>query len=214
MPAKSAPPGHRDPRVDAYIAKAAPFAVPVLEHIRAAMHAACPELDETMKWSRPFFELDGRVFAGMSAFKAHCALHFWRGGGEAVAQVKASEDEAMGQFGRVASVADLPSAAALRKIIASTVKEVRATRASAAAAPPAPKRGPRVAPGVPDDLAAALEAQPAAARHFAAFSPSQQGEYVAWIVEAKREATRAARVAQAAEWIAEGKKRNWKYERC
>ena len=213
MPAKPAPPGHRDPRVDAYIAKAPPFAVPVLEHIRAAMHAACPDLDETMKWSRPFFELDGRVFAGMSAFKAHCALHFWRGGGETVAAVEASDDPAMGQFGRIASVADLPTAAALRKIIAATAGEMRAARESTAAAP-APKRTPRVAPGVPDDLAAALTAQPAAARHFAAFSPSQQAEYVGWIAEAKREATRAARVAQAVEWIAEGKKRNWKYERC
>ena len=215
MPAPSAAPGRRDPRVDAYIAKAPPFAVPVLEHIRAAMHAACPELDETMKWSRPFFELDGRVFAGMSAFKAHCALHFWRGGGEAVAAVEAaSDDPAMGQFGRIASVADLPSAAALRQLVAATAKEVRATRASSATAAPAPKSAPRAAPAVPEDLAAALRAQPAAATHFAAFSPSQQREYVDWIVEAKREATRASRVAQAVEWIAEGKKRNWKYAGC
>jgi hypothetical protein len=32
-----------------------------------------------------------------------------------------------------------------------------------------------------------------------------------WIVEAKREQTRGRRVAQAIEWLAEGKPRHWKY---
>ena len=206
--------GHRDPRVDAYIAKAPPFAVPVLEHIRAAMHAGCPELVETIKWSRPFFELDGRVFAGMSAFKAHCKLILWRRGSGMEAGTDADGEADMGQFGRIESLADLPSAAALRKLVVATVKDVRAAREAVAEASPAPRRAARPAPSVPDDFAAALRAQRAAKAFFDAFTPSQQHEYVDWIVEAKRDATRAARIAQAVEWIAEGKKRNWKYESC
>jgi uncharacterized protein YdeI (YjbR/CyaY-like superfamily) len=211
MPAKNSAPGLRDPRVDAYIAKAPPFAVPILEHVRAAMHAACPELDETMKWSRPFFELDGRVFAGMAAFKAHCAVNFWRGRGEPAEAIEAPAGTAMARFGHVESLADLPSAAALRKLVAAAAKEVRAKHESAAPASAAVKRTPRPPPTLPDDLATALRTTPTARKGFDAFTPGQQREYVEWIVEARRAATRAARIAQAVEWMAEGKTRNWKY---
>ncbi len=44
-----------DPRVDAYIARSAAFAQPVLLHLRATVHAACPGVQETIKWGMPFF---------------------------------------------------------------------------------------------------------------------------------------------------------------
>jgi len=212
MPSSKAPAASaRDPRVDAYIAEAGAFAREPLEHIRDAMHAALPDVTEAIKWGHPFFLLEGRPFANMAAFKAHCSLGFWRGGRPIAQEAAGPRDKAMGQFGRVESLADLPKAAALRKLIV----EARAAWAAAidekASAPPAPKPK-REAPEVPDDLAAALP--PAARQVFDAFTPSQQREYVDWIVEAKREATRASRVAQAAEWIAEGKTRNWKYQNC
>ena len=207
----------RDPRVDAYIAAAPLFARPVLEHVRSVMHAALPELTEDIKWSHPFYLLDGKPFANMAAFKAHCSLGFWRSGkpiAEAAAQASASPRErAMGQFGRLESVADLPSAAALRKVVVDAKAAFLAAQESRAAAPPAPRTA-REAPAVPDDLAAALRASRPAQKAFAAFTPSQQREYVDWIVEAKREATRESRIAQAVEWIAEGKTRNWKYQAC
>jgi len=203
----------RDTRVDDYIAQAAPFAHAPLAHIREAMHAALPDLTEAIKWSRPFFLLEGRPFANMAAFKAHCSLGFWKGGRPIAEDAAGPRDKAMGQFGRIESLADLPKAAALRKLIV----EARAAWAAAidekASAPPAPKTR-REAPALPDDLAAALRAQRGARQAFDAFTPSQQREYVEWIVEARREATRASRIAQAAEWIAEGKTRNWKYQNC
>ena len=212
MPSPKTSAGARDPRVDDYIAKAAPFAHAPLAHIRDAMHAALPDVTEAIKWSHPFFLLDGRPFANMAAFKAHASLGFWRGG-RPVAEAAAGErEQAMGQFGRIESVADLPKAAALRKLIV----EARAAWAAAiedkAGAPP-PKPS-RAAPAVPDDFAAALRATTGARQCYDAFTPSQQAEYVDWIVEAKREATRASRIAQAVEWIAEGKTRNWKYQAC
>ena len=203
----------RDPRVDDYIAKAAPFAHAPMAHIREAMHAALPDVTEAVKWSHPFFLLDGRPFANMAAFKAHCSLGFWKGGRPIAQEAAGPRDKAMGQFGRIESLADLPKAAALRKLIV----EARAAWAAAiddkAGAPPVPKVK-RAAPALPDDLAAALRAQSGARKIFDAFTPTQQREYVEWIVEAKHEATRASRVAQAAEWIAEGKTRNWKYQNC
>ena len=210
---KSAAQGARDPRVDDYIASAAPFAREPMEFVRDAMHAALPDVTESIKWSHPFFLLDGRPFANMAAFKAHCSLGFWRGGRPIAEAVAGEREKAMGQFGRIESLADLPKAAALRKLIV----EARAAWAAAidekAGAPPAPK-AKREAPALPDDLAAALGPRSAARKIFDAFTPTQQREYVEWIVEAKREATRASRVAQAAEWIAEGKTRNWKYQNC
>jgi uncharacterized protein YdeI (YjbR/CyaY-like superfamily) len=202
-----------DPRVDDYIARAAPFAHAPLAHIREAMHAALPDVTEAIKWSHPFFLLEGRPFANMAAFKAHCSLGFWKAGRPIAEDAAGPRDKAMGQFGRIESLADLPKAAALRKLIV----EARAAWAAGiddkASAPPAPKTR-REAPALPDDLAAALQAQPGARQAFDAFTPSQQREYVEWIVEAKREATRASRIAQATEWIAEGKTRNWKYQNC
>ena len=213
MPSTKAPASARDPRVDDYIAKSAPFAREPLEHVRAAMHAALPDVTEAIKWSHPFFLLDGRPFANMAAFKAHCSLGFWRGGKPIAEEVAGERDKAMGQFGRIESLADLPKAAALRKLIVDARKAWTEAHEERASAPPAPKPR-RELPPVPDDLAAALRAQSGARKIFDGFTPSQQHEYVDWIVEARREATRASRVAQAVEWIAEGKTRNWKYQAC
>ena len=213
MPSSKAAPGARDPRVDEYIANAAPFARPPLEHVRAAMHAALPDVAEAIKWSHPFYLLDGKPFANMAAFKAHCSLGFWKGGRPVAEDAAGPRDKAMGQFGRIESLADLPSAAALRKLIVTARAAWLAEKEEKSSAPPAPKPR-REAPPLPDDLAAALRARSGARQRFDAFTPSQQREYVEWIVEAKREATRASRIAQAAEWIDEGKTRNWKYQDC
>ena len=213
MPASKPSTGARDPRVDDYIAKSAPFAHAPLAHIRDAMHAALPDVTEAIKWSHPFFLLDGRPFANRAAFKAHCSLGFWRGGRPIADEAAGEREQAMGQFGRVESLADLPQAAALRKLIVQARAVWAAALDEKAAAPPAPK-AKRAAPAVPDDFAAALRAASGARRRYDAFTPSQQAEYVDWIVQARREATRAARIAQAVDWIAEGKTRNWKYQAC
>ena len=213
MPSSEAPTGARDPRVDEYIAQAAPFARAPMEHVRAAMHAALPDVTEAIKWSHPFYLLDGRPFASMAAFKAHCSLGFWKGGKPVAEAAAGPRDKAMGQFGRIESLADLPKAAALRKLIVEARVAWLSDKEEKASAPPAP-RPKREAPAVPDDLAAALQAQSGARQRFDAFTPTQQREYVEWIVEARREATRQSRIAQAVEWIAEGKTRNWKYQNC
>jgi uncharacterized protein YdeI (YjbR/CyaY-like superfamily) len=213
MPSSRTSPAARDPRVDDYIAKAATFAQAPLQHVREAMHAALPDVTEAIKWGHPFFLLDGRPFANMAAFKAHCSLGFWRGGRPIAEEAAGEREKAMGQFGRVESLADLPKAAALRKLIVEARAAWEAAIEEKAGTPTAPKPK-REAPALPDDFAAALRAQSGARKRFDAFTASQQHEYVDWIVEARREATRASRIAQAVEWIAEGKTRNWKYQAC
>lgn len=195
-----------DPRVDAYIARQADFARPILEYLREVVHAACPEGEEAMKWSSPTFMYHGQMLAGMAAFKAHATFGFWKGG--LVTGDTPEMMSAMGQFGRLTSIDDLPERmvleALIRKAMALTDDGVKAPR-NKHAKPPFT---------VPDDLRAALDGHAAAAATFDGFPPSSQREYVEWITEAKREETRAKRVAQTVEWLAEGKRRNWKYENC
>jgi uncharacterized protein YdeI (YjbR/CyaY-like superfamily) len=196
-----------DPRVDAYIAKAAPFARPILAHLRHTVHAACPDVEETLKWSMPFFVYRGSNLCHMAAFKAHCAFGFWRGK-EIPGLDPQGEANAMGNLGRVLSLDDLPPKRRLTGFIKTAMK-----LAESGAKPVRTAATKRAALEMPADFAAALAAHPAASRGYEAFAPSAQLDYLEWILEAKRDATRAARIATAVEWIAEGKTRNWKYVR-
>ncbi|WP_404335272.1 YdeI/OmpD-associated family protein [Sphingomonas sp. MMS12-HWE2-04] len=193
----------RDPRVDAYIAAKTPFAQPILAWLRDRVHAACPAVEETIKWSMPFFVHKGRPLANMAAFKAHASFGFWdrqgRGGGK--------EGEAMGQYGRITSLEDLPDAATLEA-------EIAAAAAAAESAPARPRRAAAAESEIPSELAAALTEDAAARATFEGFPPSCRREYCTWIAEAKRPETRARRVADAVGWMREGKRRNWKYEAC
>lgn len=196
------------PDVDRYIANAAPFAQPILERVRAAFHKAHPDVTETMKWSVPHFEYKG-VLGNMVAFKQHASFGFWKRRlmSDPHGILPAEGDTSMGGS-RYASVQDLPS----EKIIVEYVRQAIRLNEEGVKV----ERAPRVERGeaeVPDDLAAALKKSPAAKKTFAAFSPSHRREYVEWITDAKQEATRQKRLTQAIEWIAEGKSRNWKYER-
>jgi hypothetical protein len=197
-----------DPRVGAYVAKAAPFAQPILKTLRAAVHAACPDVEETVKWGMPAFVTNGRILCGMAAFKAHATFGFWHQGMQAV--TGAGSSGMIGALGRITSPSDLPPAKTLRAWLRKAVE----LNTSGEPARPRPKRKPAGPVAVPADLAAALKKNPKASEAFAAFRPSHRKEYVEWITEAKREETRARRLATAVEWIAQGKARNWKYENC
>ena len=195
-----------DPRIDAYIARQAEFARPILDHLRAAIHAACPEAEETLKWGMPTFMYKGEILATMAAFKEHATFGFWRGS-EVLGEAEQKLD-AMGQFGRLRSIADLPGPDMLKALIA------KAMALTDSGVKPVRNKSSKGDFSVPEDLKSALEANPAASACFAGFPPSCRREYVDWVTEAKRPETRAKRIGQAVEWIAEGKKRNWKYENC
>jgi uncharacterized protein YdeI (YjbR/CyaY-like superfamily) len=194
----------RDPRIDAYIAKAQPFARPILEKIRERVHAVVPDCEETLKWSAPAFTRGGANLIIMAAFKAHAALNFWRGGEIGEGSAKAG---AMGQFGRLTSVDDLPTN--LDELIVEA-----AALAATVPAPRKPKSEPKAAVDLHPEFAAALNANPAAKATLDGFPPGARRDYLEWIAEAKQDATRAKRIATAVEWLAEGKKRHWKYEKC
>ena len=196
-----------DPRVEAYIDKSRDFAKPILKHIRKLVHEACPETIETMKWSLPHFDYKG-MLCSMAAFKEHCAFGFWK---QSLLEQSAfpAEKTAMGSFGRITSVKDLPDDKTMKKFIAEAVKlnddGVKIARTVS-------KEKKKLV--VPDILLEALASNDSAAETFNNFPYSKKKEYVEWITEAKTDATRDKRLGTTIEWLAEGKARNWKYEKC
>ena len=200
-----------DARIDTYIAQAGEFARPILQHLRALVHQGCPAAEETMKWSMPCFQHASKILCIFGAFKEHCTVSFWHQDMAAVIAHDGGKSEAaMGQFGRITSLSDLPADRTLLSYIAQAAKLNESGKP--ARARPAPRT--KTEPGVPDDLAALLRKNQKAAKTFAGFSPSHRREYLEWITEAKREETRQKRLATTLEWLAEGKKRNWRYENC
>lgn len=196
----------RDPRIDAYIERAAPFAQPILAHVRELVHEACPDVEETIKWGMPTFVHTGGILCGMAAFKQHASFGFWK---HALVVGEGEPRDGMGSYGKLASLKDLPP----KKTLLAHVRKAM-TLNEDGVKPRSRKAAPKPPPETPADLAAALGKNRAAKATFDAFPPSCKRDYVEWIVEAKREETRAKRLVQAVEWMAEGKRRNWKYERC
>jgi len=202
-----------DPRIDAYIEKAAPFAQPILAHLRKLVHQACPRITESVKWGMPFFIQQNVILCHMAAFKQHCAFGFW---GKEMQKVLAKDglksSEAMGTLGRIASLKALPPDKVLLDYLrqaADLVESGERTKSldSRVKRKPKPLR-------IPPELTAALKKNKLAAKAFTGFSPSKRREYAEWIAEAKRPETKQQRLAQAVAWIAQGKSRNWKYENC
>lgn len=174
--------------------------------MRARVHAAAPEAEEAIKWGAPAFTLNGKILLMMAAFKAHAAVNFWRGqeiGGDS------AKGGAMGQFGRLTTLEDLPHDARLDALI-----KQAATLAMAAPTPRKPRTAPKPPPTMHPDFAAALANAPKAKAALDSFPPSAQRDYLEWISEAKQDTTRQKRIATAIEWLEEGKRRHWKYQNC
>ena len=192
----------REPRIDVYIAKAQPFARPILEKVRERVHAVVPDIEEGMKWSVPTYLRNGKIVLGTAAFKAHAIVNFWRG------QELGFDTQggAMGQLGKLTDVGQLPPNLDEMIATAAALSETRAPRK--------PKHPPKRPVEVHPEFAEALAKAPKAKAALNGFSPSAQREYLEWIAEAKQDATRQKRIDTAVEWLSEGKKRNWKYENC
>jgi|SRR5579862_1970073 len=196
--------GKKDPRVDIYIAKARDFAQPILVEIRERVHAACPDCEETMRWSSPSFMYLG-LMCGMAAFKEHVIFGFWKG--PLVLGERAEEDGAAGAFRtKLTKLSDLGP----KKAMAANIKKAMALNEKGVTLPRGP-RNDRSPAAVPDDLAAALKKNRKALAAFDKFPPSHRREYIEWLTDAKKEETRARRLQTAIAQIAEGKPQNWKY---
>lgn len=201
-----------DKRIDAYIAKAQPFAQPVLEHIRAVVHIACPGVEETIKWGFPHFEYSGAILCYMASFKQHCSFGFWKASimkdPNKILHIK--EKTSMGDFNKICSLKDLPT----DKIFIAYIKQAAKLNEDGVALPSKAKSATTANPvEIPEYILKALKKNKKAFEVFNAFAPSHRKEYLQWIIEAKTESTRNKRMETMIKWLQEGKSRNWKYER-
>jgi len=199
-----------DPRIDAYIEKAAPFAQPILNHIRALIHEHCPDIQENIKWGFPHFDYKGKSHFSLASFKQHCAFGFWLAGAmkDPKGILQLEEKSAMGSLGKITALKDLPS----DKIFATYLKESIRLADEGIKVPKAPKKAEAPPMEVPEAFRKALAKNKKAQAVFEQFAPSHRKEYLEWISEAKREETRTKRIEQAIAWMAEGKPRHWKYQ--
>ncbi len=195
----------KDPRVDAYIAAKGDFAKPILSHLRELIHTRLPDVAEDIKWSMPAFIYKGRPLANMAAFKAHAAFGFWNRQELKTGQ----EGDAMGQYGRITSRDTMPDDAILLDALDKAVAMI-----DAGVKPQRAVRKPKPEVEVPAALVAALAGDAAASAKWDAFPPGCRREYCEWIAEAKRDETRAKRIATTIAQTREGKRMNWKYENC
>lgn len=214
MPQNPNPDSAFNPQVDLYIAKAKPFAQPILHHLRSLVHQACPGVQETIKWSRPFFEFKGQILGNMSAFNAHCSFGFWgQEIGAVLREAEVVQDEGMGSLGKITAIEDLPS----KKQMLSFLKQAKTFIESGVYTSPIAARNkvvkaPKPQLPTPPEFAAALQSNPQAHQTFSNFAPSCQREYLEWFAEAKQPATKEKRIHQAIQWLNEGKQRHWKYQ--
>lgn len=204
--------GKKDKAIDAYIAKSADFAKPILNHLRELVHKACPDAEEKMKWSFPHFDYKGDMLCSMAAFKQHASFGFWKAAlmKDPALLETAKSEVAMGHLGRITSLKDLPA----DKKLTAWVKEAMALNDKGIKVPAKPKSAEKKELEVPDYFVKALAKNKQAQKVWDAFAYSHKKEYLQWITEAKTAPTRDKRIATTLEWVAEGKKRNWKYENC
>ena len=199
----------KNKEVDTYIAKAQPFAQPILTHIRKLIHTACPDVEEKIKWGFPNFDYKG-VFCNMAGFKEHCSFGFWKGNLIKDTHNIFSKDQGMGNLGKITTLKDLPS----DKILISYIKQAVELNDKGVKRKVKPKAAPNTKElTIPTYVTKALAKNKKAAQAFEAFSYSHKKEYVEWFEEAKTEETRNKRLETALEWMAEGKSRNWKYQK-
>ena len=200
--------GKNDKRVDAYIIKSADFAKPILSHLRELVHVACPDVEETMKWSFPHFDYKG-MMCSMASFKHHCAFTFWKASlmSDKKRIFADVTEKAMGHLGQIQRLADLPS----DKVMIAYIEEAAELNDKGVKLPSKARASVKKKLRIPASITAALKKNTKAMLTFEAFSNSHKNEYVEWIAEAKTEQTRSKRLATMLEWLAEGKSRNWEY---
>jgi uncharacterized protein YdeI (YjbR/CyaY-like superfamily) len=192
-----------DKRIDAYVAKSADFARPVLTRLRELIHEFCPDCEETVKWSSPTFMYGGSIMCGIVAFKERCVLHFWKG---PLIVAEGQKDDNWEKLNSLTTVSDIPP----KKVVGAYIKKAMELNEAGAKVPKRPAK-PKKELVIPEAFMAAIKKNKKALATYEKFSPSHKREYIEWISDAKAEATRDRRITQAVEWMAEGKPRNWKY---
>lgn len=199
-----------NPRVDAYLASSAEFARPIMTHLRELIHRRCPAVVEEIRWGIPHFDYAGDMMCVFAAHRAHCSFTFLKESimSDPRLQQNPGLPAAKRYMGRLASLENLPRDGELIALIGEAM-QLNEQGIKVAPRPPKPPAQLEIHP----EFSQALADNAAAQAIFDKQSPSFRKEYLVWINDAKTEATRSKRIAESLEWIAEGKRRFWKYQK-
>ncbi len=150
------------------------------------------------------------ILCSMASFKQHCSFGFWK-----AALMKDYDklfstvgETAMGHFGKLSKLSDLPS----DKVLVAYIKEAAELNEEGISIKKKPVSAAKKELKVPSYFTAVLKKNKKAQTTFDNFNYSHKKDYIEWITEAKTEETRNKRMATTLEWLREGKARNWKYE--
>ena len=199
-----------NPKFDEYYAKSADFAKPIMEYLRQIIHETCPDVEEVIKWGIPHFDYHGDMMCIFAAYKNHCSFSIWKAALMTNPKLKENikPEQTMGNMDKIKSLSDLPD----KETLIAYVKEAMALNENGIKIVKPKSEKPKVIQ-VPDYFSEILEGAPLVKAIFESKSPSFRKDYLVWIIDAKTEASRQARIEQALEWIAEGKGRFWKYNK-
>jgi uncharacterized protein YdeI (YjbR/CyaY-like superfamily) len=198
----------RQSKFEAYADQLPDFAIPIFGHLRALVHATCPQVSEEVKWSIPHFVHGGENLCIFAAYAKHCSFSFAKDSLMADPRLKSSAARPAAKrfMGRLTTLSDLPP----DDDLAAWIAEAMSLNDRGIKLPPRQSDGSKPVE-VPQAFTDALAANPAAKAVFDTKSPSFRKEYNVWIGDAKTDATRQKRIGEALTWIAEGKGRFWKY---
>lgn len=193
--------------VTGYINKSEEFAKPILEYWRKIVHKTCPDVAEAIKWGIPHFDYKGDFMCVMASYKAHCSFTFIKAEIMKDERLKESKQFKPVQrfLGKITNLKDLPT----EKEFVSMLKEAMALNEKGVKVVAEKSDKPKILE-TPDYLLKALKQNPKAKEVFESKSNSFRKEYIGWITDAKTEETRTKRIAEALEWMADGKSRFWK----
>jgi len=179
-----------------------------LQPIRDILLAS--KLEETLKWGTPTYTIEGKNVLGLAGFKNHCALWFHQGvflKDEKGVLINAQEGTTKGlRQWRFEKGDQLP-----KTLLKSYVKEAIANQKAGKTIKPQIQTQK---PSIPVELQQALTGSKKVKSAFEKLTPGKQREYAQHISDAKREATRQARVEKITPMILAGVGLNDKYRNC
>lgn len=168
------------------------------------------ELNESVKWSAPVYDLNGKNIVGLAAFKHHFGIWFFNGvflkdAHNLLVNAQENKTKALRQM-RFKSINEIDKNLVLAYVkeaienqkLGKEIKPVRNTKALI----------------IPEELNLVLKTKSDVNDSFKALTPGKQREYCAYITEAKREATKLTRIEKITPMILNGVGLHDKYKTC
>lgn len=191
--------------ITAYIEKATPEFKEVMIALRSVLNNPNFDIKEDWKWGAPNFNNEGMI-CWLAHFRNHVGMNFFKGTlikdkYNLFTHYREEKGNRQLKFSDINQIIPEQIEYYIEEAIKLNQENIKVVKKE-------------IDTSLPLDLETELNNNPKAKMFFESLAPSYKRDYIEWIEEAKREATRTKRLATTMEWLSEGKKKNWKYENC